>query len=31
LSKLQIFFQGWRVAIPEAAIRVNLVEVPVSR
>jgi cytoskeletal protein RodZ len=31
LSKLQIFFQGWRVAIPEAAMRVNLVEVPVSR
>ncbi len=31
LSKLQIFFQGWRVAIPEASTRVSLVEVPVSR
>jgi hypothetical protein len=31
LSKLQIYFQGWRVAVPEAATRVSLVEVPVSR
>ena len=31
LSKLQIFFQGWRIAIPEASTRVSLVEVPVSR
>ena len=31
LSNLQIFFQGWRVAVPEAATRVSLIEVPVSR
>ena len=31
LSNLQIFFQGWRVAVPEAAKRVSLIEVPVSR
>lgn len=31
LSKFQIYFQGWRVAVPEAATRVSLVEVPVSR
>lgn len=31
LSKLQIFFQGGRVSMPDAATRVKLVEVPVSR
>ncbi len=31
LSKLQIFFQGGRVTMPESAARVKLVEVPVSR
>ncbi len=31
LAKVQIFFQGGRVTMPEAATRVALVEVPVSR
>ena len=31
LPKVQIFFQGGRVSVPEAATRVKLVEVPVSR
>jgi hypothetical protein len=31
LPKVQIFFQGGRVSMPEAATRVKLVEVPVSR
>jgi len=31
LSKLQIFFQGGRVSVPDAATRVKLVEVPVVR
>ncbi len=31
LSKLQIFFQGGRVSMPDAATRVKLVEVPVLR
>ena len=31
LPKVQIFFQGGRVSVPEASTRVKLVEVPVSR
>jgi hypothetical protein len=31
LSKVQIFFQGGRVSMPDAATRVKLLEVPVSR
>jgi hypothetical protein len=31
LSKLQVFFQGGRVTVPETATRVNLIEVPVTR
>ena len=31
LQKIQIYFQGWRVSIPDAASRVKLVEVPVAR
>jgi hypothetical protein len=31
LAKVQIFFQGGRVTMPEAATRVKLVEVPVPR
>lgn len=31
LSKVQIFFQGGRVTMPEAAMRVKLIEIPVSR
>ena len=31
LSKVQIYFQGGRVSLPEAATRVRLLEVPVSR
>ena len=31
LSKIQIYFQGGRVSLPDAANRVKLVEVPVSR
>jgi hypothetical protein len=31
LSKVQIFFQGGRVTMPDAATRVKLLEIPVSR
>jgi hypothetical protein len=31
LSKLQVFFQGGRVTVPETATRIQLIEVPVSR
>ena len=31
LSKLQIYFQGGRVSLPEASTRVKLLEAPVSR
>ncbi len=31
LSKLQVFFQGGRVSVPETATRIQLIEVPVSR
>jgi hypothetical protein len=31
LSKIQIFFQGGRVSVPDAATRVKLLEVPISR
>jgi len=31
LSKVQIYFQGGRVSLPDAATRVSLLEVPVSR
>ena len=31
LSKLQVFFQGGRVTMPETATRVKLLEVPVTR
>jgi hypothetical protein len=31
LSKLQVFFQGGRVTVPENATRIQLIEVPVSR
>lgn len=31
LSKIQIYFQGGRVTLPDAATRVKLVEVPLSR
>lgn len=31
LPKIQIYFQGGRVSVPETATRVKLVEVPVSR
>jgi hypothetical protein len=31
LSKIQIYFQGGRVSLPDAATRVKLVEIPVSR
>jgi len=31
LSKLQVFFQGGRVTVPETATRVKLLEVPVTR
>jgi hypothetical protein len=32
LQKVQIFFQGGRVSVPDAAInRVSLVEVPIAR
>lgn len=31
LSKVQIYFQGGRVSLPDAATRVKLLEVPVAR
>jgi hypothetical protein len=31
LPKLQIFFQGGRVTMPDAATRVKLIEIPLSR
>jgi hypothetical protein len=31
MSKLQVFFQGGRVTVPDAATRIKLLEVPVTR